>query len=519
MPEERLSMRKIREVLRLSAMGLSQHEIARSCSIVQSTVHKYLKLAKAANLTWPLPDDWGDGKISEVLLGSPKPPQRRRKLPDFATLHKELETHKNLTLELLWQEYRQDHPQGYGYSRFCELYNQWCGRQQLTMRFDHTPGEKMFADYAGDTLPIHDPETGQIHQAAIFVAVLGFSCYTFAEATWSQQLPCWLSSHMRAFEFFSGVPSLVVVDNTTCAVKKPHRYEPDLNPTYQDMAIHYGTAVMPARPRKPRDKAKVENGVQVVQRWIVAGLRKRTFFSLSEVNEAIGELLLKLNTKPMRKRGGATRAALFNAHDKPALQALPTAAFTLGQWSHHKVDRDYHVPAADHFYSVPYQLVGQRVDIRLTASSVEIFHKGLRVATHSRNTQPGRERTTIDAHRPDSHQRYLEWTPSKLMAFGQSVGPQTARLFEQILASKPHPEIGFRCCIGIARLADKHGAQRLEAAAGRALFFGMDSLKQLASILDHRLEEQPLPACAEPARPALLHDNLRGAHYYDAAVQ
>ncbi len=340
-------MRKIREVLRLSALGLAQHQIARSCSIVQSTVHKYLKLAQAAKLAWPLPED-----LSEHQL--------------------ELQNHKDLTLELLWQEYKQANPGGYGYSRFCDLYREWSRAQKFTLRQQHNPGEKLFVDYAGATIAIHNRDTSEVDQAAIFVAAMGFSSYTFAEATWSQQLPCWIGSHIRTFEYFGGLPMLIIPDNPKTGVNKACRYEPDLNPTYNDMAAHYGVAVLPARPRKPRDKAKVESAVQVVQRWIVAALRKRTFFSLLEVNEAITELLVRLNHKPFRKREG-TRASLFAAVDQPALRPLPADRFEIGRWRKLKLELDYHVPAEGHFYSVPYQLVGQEVDIRVTAAPWRSF--------------------------------------------------------------------------------------------------------------------------------------------------
>ena len=375
-------MRKIREVLRLSALGLAQHQIARSCSIVQSTVHKYLKLAEGAQLRWPLPEDLSDQKLDELLFGQrTAPPSRRLHLhppPDLAAIHKELQSHKDLTLELLWQEYKTADAGGYGYSRFCDLYREWNRAQNCTLRQQHNPGERLFVDYAGATIPIHNRDTGEVHQAAIFVAAMGFSSYTFAEASWSQELPCWISSHIRAFEYFGGLPMLVTPDNPKAGVSKACRYEPDLNPTYNDMAAHYGVAVLPARPRKPRDKAKVESAVQVVQRWIVAALRRRTFFSLAEVNTALTELLVRLNHKPFRKREG-TRASQFAAFDKPALRPLPAERYEIGQWRKLKVELDYHVPAEGHFYSVPYQLVAPDVDIRLTASTVEIFHHGLRV--------------------------------------------------------------------------------------------------------------------------------------------
>jgi len=512
-------MRKLREVLRLSALGLAQHQIARSCSIVQSTVHKYLKLAEAAQLRWPLPEDLTDQQIDRLLFGKrpAKPSRRRCASPDFAAIHKELHEHRDLTLELLWQEYRQAEPHGYRYSRFCDLYREWRRRQNVTLRQQHNPGEKLFVDYAGATIPVQDRETGAIRQTAIFVASMGYSSYTFAEATWSQDLPCWIGSHIRAFEYFGGLTALVIPDNTRCGVSRPCRYEPDLNPTYSDMAAHYSVAILPARPRRPRDKAVVENAVQAVQRWIVAALRKRTFFSLTEVNEAIAELLVRLNNKPFRKRQG-TRASQFDAFDKPALRPLPSERYEIGHWSRLKVELDYHVPAAEHFYSVPYQLVGQHVDIRVTASTVEIFHDGLRVASHVRRFAVDKA-STIAEHRPKSHRQYLEWTPSRLLGWADAAGPHTARLFRRILETRPHPEMGYRCCLGLVRLAGRHSAARLEAAAARALHFDTCTLASVDSILRHRLENEPLPGAAETPPAAIVHPNIRGADYYFSIVQ
>ena len=510
-------MRKIREVLRLAAMGLAQHQIAASCSIVQSTVHKYLKLAEAAKIAWPLPADLNDRKLDELLFGRRcSPPSRRIHPPlDFATIGKELQNNKNVTLELLWQEYKTAEPDGYGYSRFCDLYRQWRRTQDFTLRQQHNPGEKLFVDYAGATVPIHNRDTGEVHQAAVFVATLGFSNYTFAEATWSQQSACWIGSHIRAFEFFGGLPRVVVPDNTKTGVTKACRYEPDLNPTYNDLAAHYGVAVMPARPRKPRDKAKVENAVQVVQRWIVAALRKRKFFSLAEVNEAIAELLTRLNDRPFRKREG-TRASLFVAFDKPALQPLPAERFEIGHWRNLKVELDYHVLADGHFYSVPHQLVGQQVDIRTTAATVEIFHDGLRVASHARSLASQPANITLPEHRPKAHQQYLEWTPSRLLSWAEAAGPHIAGLFRHILATKPHPEMGYRTCLGLMRLSGKYSVERLEAAAARALHFHAYSLASVESILHHHLETQPIPETVGIPSAIVVHDNIRGATYFDS---
>lgn len=510
-------MRKIREVMRLSALGLNQHQIARSCSIVQSTVSKYLKLAEAAGLRWPLPEELSEQKLDELLFGRRAAPPSRRlhPAPDCAAIHKELQGHKDLTLALLWQEYKQADPAGYGYSRFCDLYREWRRNQSYTLRQEHTPGEKLFVDYAGATIPLHDRETGAVHQAAVFVAAMGFSSYTFAEATWSQELPCWIGSHIRAFEYLNGLPRLVVPDNPKTGVRKACRYEPDLNPTYNDMAAHYDVAVLPARPGKARDKAKVENAVQVAQRWIVAALRKRTFFHLAELNQAIAELLVRLNQKPLRKRQG-TRASLFAAFDKPALRPLPAERFEIGVWRNMKVDLDYHVPAEGHYYSVPYRLVGRPVNIRVTAAMIEVFHDGVRAASHARCFAETEKAVTLAEHRPKAHQRYLEWTPSRLLSWADAAGPNTAELFRQILAAKPHPEMGYRACLGLVRLGGKHTAGRLEAAAARALHFGAYSFASVASILRLHLETEPLPGMAAGAQPAaIVHANIRGAAYFD----
>jgi len=510
-------MRKTREILRLSAMGLAQHQIARSCSIVQSTVHKYLKLAEAAQLHWPLPEDLSDPQLDELLFGKRTAPPSRRvhPPPDFAAIHKELQGHKDLTLELLWQEYKQADPGGYGYSRFCDLYREWSRAQNCTLRQQHNPGEKMFVDYAGATIPIHNRETGEVHEAALFVAAMGFSSYASAEATWNQQLPCWIGSHIRAFEYFGGLPLLVVPDNVKTGVTRACRYEPDLNPTYNDMAAHYGIAVLPARPRKPRDRAKVESAVQVVQRWIMAALRKRTFFTLTELNQAVAELLILLNNKRFHKRGG-TRSSQFAAFDKPALRPLPAERFEIGVWRKGKVELDYHVPVEGHFYSVPYQLVGQAVDIRVSAATVEIFHNGLRVASHIRSLVADHA-TTIPEHRPKAHQKYLEWTPSRLLSWADATGPHTAQLVRQILATKPHPEMGYRACLGLVRLGSKHTPERLEAAAARALHFGAYSFASVDTILRHHLEKEPLPGVAADSQPAVaFHPNIRGAAYFDS---
>jgi transposase len=509
-------MRKLRELLRLRfELGLSQDQIARSCSISQGAVSKYLKQAQAAGVGWPLPEDWDEARLEEALFGhSPRRVyETGRPTPDFARLHQELQSHRHLTLQLLWEEYRQNHPDGYGYSRFTELYHRWRRHLDVVLRQEHKAGEKLFVDYAGDTITIFDPKGGPERPAFIFVAVLGASNYTYAEATWSQGLEDWLGAHIRTFEFLGGCPKLVVPDNTKTGVSRACRYEPDLNRTYHELAMHYGVGVLPARPYKPRDKAKAENGVLLTERWVVAALRHRRFFSLAELNEAIRELLEKLNQRPFRKRQGS-RATLFAELDCPALMPLPSERFQLHHWTQARVNIDYHVQLDRHFYSVPYTLTGERVEIRSTATTIEIFHRGQRVASHVRSPEPY-QATTVNEHRPKSHQQHLAWPPSRLLNWAKTVGPGTAQLFAEILKSKPHPEMGYRSCLGILRLGQRYAAERLEAAAKRAVATGACSYHSVKSILERSLDGQALDT--PPSSPPVAHENLRGASYFDAS--
>ena len=508
-------MRKIKEVLRLRyELKLDQRQIARSCSMAVSTVHEYLKRAEATQISWPLPDGWDDTRLEEALYpNSEVKPQPKKSPPDFAAVHEQLRTHRHVTLQLLWEEYRDANPDGYRYSRFCELYQRWRKKLDVVMRQEHKAGEKAFVDWAGSTISIHDRVTGMAWQASLFVAALGASSYTWAEATRDQQMEAWLRAHMHAFHYWGGVPALAVPDNTKTGVSKAHRYDPDVNPTYHNFAMHYGFGVLPARPYKPRDKAVVESAVQVAQRWILAALRHRKFFSLEEANQAIGELLHRLNHRPFRKRDGS-RASVFESLDKPALKPLPGESFDMSQWSRARVNIDYHVAFDANVYSVPYNLVHEVVEIRSTPTTVEILHKGTRVASHLRSRGRGQSVTNHE-HRPKSHQAHLEWTPSRMVQWAQTIGPYTGQLFERMMADKPHPEMGYRGCLGVIRLAGKYSHARVEAAAERALLTGACRYRSIESILKNSLDQQPLPSSSAPPAPPPAHDNIRGAEYFE----
>jgi transposase len=509
-------MRKTKEVLRLRfELGLGQRQIARSCGMGLGTVHNYLERAAAVGIGWPLPEGLGEVELEAKLFGS-QPAMTRtvkeRPEPDWKAMHEQLQQHRHLTLQLLWQEYRQAHPQGYGYSWFCERYQQWRRQLDVVLRQEHKVGEKMFVDWAGATIPVHDATTGEPWPASLFVSVLGASSFTYAEATRDQQLETWIQAHIHALEFFGGVPTLAVPDNTKTAVTRSCRYDPDLNPTYQEFAVHYGMGVVPARPYKPRDKAKVESGVQVCERWIIAALRHRKFFSVQELNQAIGELLMRLNERPFRKRDGS-RASLFHSLEKPALAPLPAQRFDLSQWARATVNIDYHIAFDGNFYSVPYTLVQRVVEVRSTLTTIEIFHQGQRVASHLRSRARG-QTVTQGEHRPRSHQAHLEWPPSRMVNWARSIGPHTAQLFERILSEKPHPEMGYRSCLGIIRLAQQYPAQRMEAAAERALLLRVCRYQSVKSILKNSLDAVPISS-SPPAPVPLQHDNLRGAEYFE----
>ena len=512
MPAERITMRKIREVLRLKfECRLSNRKIAHSTSVARSTVGDYIQRAKTAGLGWPLPEDMDDAQLEKSLFDQvPRAPSVQRPPLNFSTIHQELKR-KGMTLMLLWHEYKAQHPQGYQYSQFCHLYRQWRDKLDPVMRQDHRAGEKLFVDYSGMTVPITNPGSGTTCEAQIFIACMGASNYTYAEATLSQNLLDWIDSHVRAFEFLGGVPELVIPDNLKSGVNKACRYEPELNPTYLDMANHYDTAVIPARVRAPKDKAKAEVGVQIVERWILARLRNRTFFSVTELNRAIAELLGELNNKPFQKLPG-TRKSVFEAMDQPALKPLPVARYQFARWKKARVHIDYHVEVDGHYYSVPYQLIKKQLDIRITTNTVECFYKGKRVASHASSDRRGRP-TTLKEHMPKKHQQYAEWTPERLVRWADKIGPHTAELIEKVMAARIHPQQGFRSCLGILRLGKSYGEKRLEAAARRANQIGGRSYKSVESILKNGLDRKPLPEEASSGKP-IHHANIRGGKYY-----
>lgn len=508
---EKLSMRKIRETLRLKFdLERTHGEIARSIQVSKSTVCSCLKRAKKAGLSWPLPDGLDDKKLESMLYAQPAAKANANPL-DFSYIHQEMRR-KGVTLNLLWCEYKERHPGGLGYSRFCENYRNWKAKIDVTMRHTHKLGESLFIDYAGMTMPVIDSKTGEIKEAEIFVAALGASDYIFAEATWTQKLPDWVASHVRAFEFFGGVPEVLIPDNLKSSTHKCHRYEPDLNPTYQDLAEHYDVAIIPARVRKPRDKSKAEQAVQMVERQILAPLRNRRFFSLDELNQAIKHLLEKVNRQPFQKLPGS-RLSQFETLEKPLLRPLPSNRYEFAEWKKATLGRDYHVSLDHHYYSAPYTYVKKELNIRYTSKIVEIFYQGNRLASHRRCYKKGAH-TTIKEHMPKNHQKHMEWTPERVIHCAEEKGESVGLLAKRIFDKSKHPRQGISSCLGLFKLSKSY-EDRLDRACKRALAINALSCKAVESILKNNLDQQPLPySIKEAPITKFAHDYVRGKNYF-----
>jgi len=510
-------MRKIKDILRLHHEAkLSNRGICQALNIGYGTVVDYLKRSKKAELSWPIPPDMNERDLGRLLFPSqPLTGQRRFTEPSYFAIHQELK-HKGMTKQLLWQEYRQQHPDdGYSYAQFCHRYLEWLGCQQRSMRQIHRAGEKCFVDYCGPTMPIVNPDTGEMRNAQIFVAVLGASNYTFACASWSQNQADWLNAHVKAFEFFGGVPEIVVPDNLKSAVRKTHRYEPDINPSYQQLATHYQTAIVPARPYKPKDKAKAEVAVQIVERWIMARLRHQTFFTLASLNQAIRVLLNDLNQRPFKKLPG-TRRSQFEQLDQPVLRALPVQPYHYVEIKQARVHIDYHIEYAKHYYSVPHHLVKQVIEVQASDNTVAIYHHGQRIASHPRSYRQGGH-STFAEHMPRSHRAMQEWSPERFLNWAGEIGDETRKVIGCLLQQKRHQEQNYRSVLALLSNDKKYGRERLNKACGRALSINSPTRSSVESILKKGLDQIALETQLSEAQEELSldhHENLRGEDYY-----
>ncbi len=512
MPTPRVLMSKIRQVLRLADSGLSKRQIAAALGVGKTTVGEIALYARDAGIDWAMAASLTDDELQSRLYPVPRPRTSTRQEPDHAALHQELKR-PGVTLQLLWEEYRAGAGDAaYRYSAFCDKYRAWVKRQKRSMRQVHPGGERLFVDYAGQTVPVVDAASGEIRRAQVFVAVLGASNYTYACATWQQTAADWVGAIIATLEFIGGVPRLLVPDQPRALIANPDAYEPVTARLMQELAEHYGVAVLPARPGRPQDKAKVEVGVQVVERWILARLRHQRFFSLAELNRAIWALLAELNQRAFKRLPGC-RASAFAALDAPALGPLPAAPMVLAQFKPARVNIDYHVAFEGHYYSVPHRHVGAAVELRVTATTLEVLLRRQRIAAHARSAVVGGF-TTVAEHMPASHRAHLQWTPAKLIGWGERIGAATAGVVRWQMERRPHPEQGYRACLGLMRLAREYGADRLEAACARAQSIRAPHYRSVKSILASGLDRQGTSLLGGACAPMPQHDNVRGAGYY-----
>lgn len=504
----RKTMRRIKEVLRhWHDCKVSQQGISKICQISRSTVGDYINRFTKSGLSWPLPAGVTDDDLERALFVQSEGNRKYKDELNYAYLLMELKK-PNMTKEVLWDEYKQSNAQGYNYSHFCTLIRQHQRNLQYSMRQEHKAGEKGFLDF-GEGLKLLNPETGELVTTQLYVFVWGASNYTWARAILNQELPSWIDVNTRALEHFGCCPKVEVPDNLKAAVSKACRYEPDLNPTYADFAKHYGMVIMPARPYKPKDKAKVENGVKLAKRWILARLRNQIFTSLFEMNKAIGELLVVFNDRPLRKIN-KSRKELFELLDRPHALPLPLNRYEYAEWKHAKVNVNYHVNYDRHDYSVPYTLIGKSIEIRATQSVVEIYKNSQRICAHQRSER-AYGYTTVADHMPPSHQKYLEWTPQRILEWAEKYGDAVKRLVEKIMASRSHPEQAFKSCLGIIRLEKNYSALRLNAACQRALDYRAYSYRAITNILSKNLDQH---VSESDPKKTLTHENIRGADYY-----
>lgn len=501
-----IGMDKVREIIRLNEQGLSRSDVARGSGVTRHTVRDYIRKASAAGITYALLCAMSEAEILE-RFGKGKPGRKiLHEALDYEGLQREL-LRKGVTLQLLWEEYLRGHPQGYSYSQFCNLHRQWCKTHKLSMRQDYKAGEKGFVDYAGQTIEIINRETGEVTLAYLFVMALGASNYSYAEFSPSQDLTHWIGSHVRAFEYFGGVPEILVSDNLTSGVTSPCRYEPGINRTYQELAEHYQIAVIPARVKQPRDKAKVEEAVQNAERRILAALRNEKFYSVAQANQALKPLLEAVNHREMQVYG-VSRKELFEKTDKLALKPLPIDRFEISSWKKARVNIDYHIEVKRHYYSVPYQLVHQAVDVRITERVIEVLQDGKRVAFHGRCDTPGKF-STIKEHMPPTHQFMRDWSPTRLVNWAKKIGPHTTCQVELKLGSRLHPEQAYRACLGLLSLAKKYSNERLEAACKKVNGFGPVPLSSIKSVLSNGTDR--VAELEKPVLPPILHSNIRGS--------
>jgi transposase len=507
-------MTKYREILRLHSLEISQRSIAAACECSRNTVSKVLNRADELGIIWPLPGNLEDKALEAELFGS-RQTTSKRKQPDYERIHREL-SRSGVTLSLLWNEYceacRLEGSLPMMYTQFCFHYHQYAVIHKATLRIEHKPGERIEVDWAGTTMALQDNITGKPIPVYLFVAALSCSGYAYAEGFVSQNQESWITAHVNAFSYFGGVTKILVPDNLKTGVTGYDWYIPVINKVYHEMAEHYGTAVIPARVRKPKDKPRVEGTIGILSTWIIAALRDSQFFSLAELNEAVKAKLLEFNEKPFQKKPGNRLNAL--EEEKPFLFPLPTHIFEMAEWSVATVQFNYHIAVDKMNYSVPCEYIKRKVDVRVTKNIVEIFYDGSRIASHIRLYGNAGQYNTMPEHMPTNHQAYSQWNAERFLSWGRSIGEKTEVVVSALLASRQIEQQSYKACIGLLKLADKYSVTRLEAACKRALSYtAAPSLKSVQAILKSGSDKfsaelnTPDPSTSQ-------HAFTRGAGYY-----
>jgi transposase len=498
----RLDMLKAREILRLRhELKLSLREIGQACNCGKSTVSEVLGRAEKAGITWPIV--LSDKQLMSMLYppveNKTSPPE-----PDIEYIFCEMKK-KSVTLMLLWEEYKEKHPDGIMYTQFCERYRNFKKNNKISMHKEHKAGGEVEVDWAGDTMSYVEPQTGKIRSAYIFVAVLPASSYPFAYAYGDMKTSNWIDAHVRAYEYFGGVPKVTIPDNTKTAVINADRVDPVLNKSYSEMAKHYRTTLIPARAGRPKDKAADENMVGNVSRRIIAALRNRQFFSLYEINQAISEELMKLINRPFQKLEG-NRLSAFEKIDKPFLQPLPTTKYEYSEWKETKVQFNYHVDFDGFFYSVHYSHINSKCSVRATSKTIEIYIGSQRIAAYPRNYNTFKRYTTFPEHMPEGHKAVSGWSPERFLSWAEKVGPNTRELIKHILESREYPVQTYRTCMGIMRFSKSYSNEIIENASRETLDKNTCSYKYFSIIL----KQVRAKASQINTERIIAHNNVRG---------
>ncbi len=512
-----IHMVKIREILRLQSLGVSIRAISQSCNCSRNTVREILRTANLQGLSWPLPADMDDAVLMKVIYPSSSEPTSRKPEPDYQYIHEELKR-PHVNLRLLWTEFKTQQPDGLAYSQFCNRYRNWAVRTKAVMHLDHKPGYEMYVDWAGTKMQIIDSETGEILSAHLFVSTIGASSYPYVEAFPSECLENWITAHINAFRYYGGIPQLLIPDSLKTGVKRACNYDPELNKTYLELSEHYGCAIVPARIKKPKDKSPVEGAVGDISTWITAALRHQRFFSFYQLNLSIREKLSEFSRKPFQKKEGSRESAFLEL-DLPVLKQLPTKAYEMALWKVSTVSFNYHIEVERMYYSVPYNYIQKKVDVKISTFIIEVYFNHIRISSHQRLHGKAGQYSTNPEHMPPNHKEYVQWDSNRFLAWACKIGDHTRELVQQVLASRKVEQQAYKSCFGLLKLADRYTAFRLENACQKALELNSPSYTTVNNILKNGMDKVDAPIVLSKNNIVPMHSHIRGAKYYSQGGQ